>query len=182
MNKNMEIELRAKVTSPKILEEKLKQLSNLIEKKGGERQVDIYFKHEGEENEKMVIRIRKDYTNNKAILTFKSKSKHSDDIAWADFDTQIEDPDRLENLLISSGYVYFCLIDKIRQSFTYKEFEINIDNIRDLGLFIEIEKNGEENKVENIRQEIIELLNLLGIGENSIISQGYVQLVLGNKK
>lgn len=177
---NMEIELRAKVLNAQLLEEKLRQLPNIIEKKSGERQVDTYFKHESEENEKMVIRIRKDYTSNKALLTFKSKSKHEKDISWADFDTPIEDPDRLENLLISSGYVYFCLVDKVRQSFAYGEFEINIDNIRDLGLFIEIEKNGDEREVEVIRKEIIELLNQLSIKEGDIIQQGYVQLMLKN--
>src|SRR3989339_605425 len=162
----MEIELRAKILDEQLLEDKLKQLPNIVEKKSKERQVDLYFKHESEKEEKMIIRIRKNYENNKALLTFKSKSKHSDDIAWQDFDTPINDPDKLENLLINSGYVYFCLIDKVRQSFRYKDFEINIDNIRDLGLFIEIEKNGEENEVENIKKEIIDLLITLGISES----------------
>lgn len=176
----MEIELRAEVLKPKLLEEGLRQLPNIIEKKGGERQVDIYFKHESEENEKMVIRIRKNYTNDKALLTFKSKSRHSQDIAWQDFDVSISDPDKLEELLINSGYVYFCLIDKVRQSFSYENFEINIDNIRDLGLFIEIEKNGDERDVETIRTQIVELLNLLGISNEYIIQKGYVQLMIAH--
>lgn len=174
----MEIELRAKILDTQLLEDKLKQLPNIVEKKSDERQVDLYFKHESEENEKMIIRIRKNYENNKALLTFKSKSRSSDDIAWQDFDTPITDPDKLEDLLINSGYVYFCLIDKVRQSFRYQDFEINIDNIRDLGIFIEIEKNGKENEVEIIRKQIIELLDLLGVSEDNIINQGYVQLVL----
>ena len=177
----MEIELRAKISNEKLLEEKLKQLPGILEKKSGERQVDLYFKHEGEENEKMVIRIRKNYENNKAILTFKSKSRHSQDIAWQDFDTPIVDPDRLEELLLNSGYVYFCLIDKVRQSFAYKDFEINIDNIRDLGLFIEIEKNGAESEAETIRKQIIDLLELLGVAESAIIHQGYVQMIINQK-
>jgi adenylate cyclase class 2 len=177
----MEIELRAKISNEKLLEEKLKKLSGIMEKKSGERQVDLYFKHEGEENEKMIIRIRKNYENNKAILTFKSKSKYANDIAWQDFDTPIVDPDRLEELLLNSGYVYFCLVDKVRQSFSYKEFEINIDNIRDLGLFIEIEKNGTKNEVEAIRKQIIDLLVLLGVAENTIINKGYVQLMVSKK-
>ena len=177
----MEIELRAKISNAQLLEEKLKQLPGIIEKKNEERQVDLYFKHGSEINEKMVIRIRKNYTNNRALLTFKSKSRHSQDIAWQDFDTPIDNSDKLEDLLINSGYVYFCLIDKIRQSFAYKDFEINIDNIRDLGLFIEIEKNGMEKEVEIIRKQIIELLDLLGISESLIINQGYVQLAIKQK-
>jgi len=177
----MEIELRAQILNTQLLEEKLKQLPNIIEKKIGERQIDLYFRHESEINEKMIIRIRKNYINNKALLTFKSKSRHSHDIAWQDFDTPIDNPDKLEDLLINSGYVYFCLIDKVRQSFIYKDFEINIDNIRDLGLFIEIEKNGAESEVETIRKQIMDLLASLGILENAIINQGYVQLAINQK-
>lgn len=174
---NMEIELRAKIADLNLLEKKMQSLQELKEKKIEERQVDIYFKHDKEIEERMVIRIRKNYKNNQALLTFKGKSKHKDDIAWEDFDTPIEDSEKLEKFLINNGYEYFCLIDKVRQSFSYKDFEINIDNIRDLGLFVEIEKQGDENEVENIKKEIIHLLNLLGIDSESIITKGYVQLV-----
>jgi len=156
----MEIELRAKVSNPQLLEEKLKGLSGIVEKKSNERQVDTYLKQENDEG----------------------KSKNEHDIAWQDYDTPIEDPERLESVLVNNGYVYVCLIDKVRQSFGYGDFEINIDNIRDLGLFVEIEKQGEEDSVEVVKKEIIELLSTLGISESDIITQGYVQLVLNKEK
>ena len=176
----MEIELRAKVSNPQLLEEKLKGLSGIVEKKSNERQVDTYLKQENDEERK--VRIRKNYEKNSAILTFKGKSKNEHDIAWQDYDTPIEDPERLESVLVNNGYVYVCLIDKVRQSFGYGDFEINIDNIRDLGLFVEIEKQGEEDSVEVVKKEIIELLSTLGISESDIITQGYVQLVLNKEK
>jgi len=173
----MEIELRAKITNEKLLENNLKLLAGIAEKIGGERQVDIYLKHENDIERRMVVRIRKNYENNKAILTFKGKAKGAD-VAWADYDTPIENPDKLEAVLTGNGYVYVCLVDKIRQSFTYNDFEINIDNVRDLGLFIEIEKQGKEDEVEVCKKEIIGLLSKLGISENNIINQGYVQLMI----
>ena len=178
----MEIELRAKILNPQLLPKKLNDLSGIIEKNNNERQVDVYLKHENDEERKMVVRIRKNYEKNSAILTFKGKSKNEQDIAWQDYDTPISNPERLERILVSNGYVYVCLIDKIRQSFKYKEFEINVDNIRDLGLFIEIEKQGEEDNIEFIKKEIIELLETIGVNENNIITQGYVQLMLEKEK
>lgn len=175
----MEIELRAKIINQKLFEEKLSQLSGIKKKKENERQVDIYLKHEKDEERKSVIRIRKNYENNNAILTFKgSAPKNQDDIAWEDFDTPINNSDNLERLLVNNGYIYVCLIDKIRQSFKYKEFEINIDNIRDLGMFVEIEKRGEEKDVETIKNEIFKLLKNLGIHNTGIIKKGYVQLMI----
>lgn len=178
----MEIELRAKISNPALLEKKLSQLQGIVEKKGNERQVDIYLMQESDKERRMVIRIRKNYEKDTAILTFKGKSNGDQDIAWQDYDTTIKDPDRLERLLVDNGYVYVCLIDKVRQSFNYKDFEINVDNIRDLGLFIEIEKQGNEEQVDSIKEEIIELLKILGISKNEIITQGYVQLILNDKK
>lgn len=178
----MEIELRAKVTNPQLLEEKLKSLEGIVEKKSNERQVDTYLKQENDEDRKMIVRIRKNYEKDSAILTFKGKSKNEHDIAWQDYDTPIEDPERLERVLVNNGYVYVCMIDKVRQSFDYKDFEINVDNIRDLGLFVEVEKQGQENDVESIKKEILDLLENLGISESDVITQGYVQLVLSKER
>ncbi len=175
----MEIELRAKVNNQSLLEKKLNELSGIKEKKTNERQVDIYLKHKEDKERKMIIRLRKNYKNNNAILTFKgSAPNNKEDIAWEDYDTPIKNPDKLERLLINNGYVYVCLVDKVRQSFLYKDYEINIDNIRDLGVFIEIEKKGEEENIDQIKNEILNLLIKLGIKENEIINKGYVQLVI----
>ena len=174
----MEIELRVKIKNTELLKKKLKQLPDIVETKSDERQIDTYLKNENDTERKLVIRIRKNYTSNQALLTFKGKAISKYDIAWQDYDTTIENPDQLEDVLVSNGYIYVCLIDKLRQSFSYKDFEINIDNVKNLGLFIEIEKNGTKNEVENIKKEIIELLNKLGLNNSDIINQGYVQLIL----
>lgn len=178
----MEIELRARILDSALLEKKLNQLPGIVEKKSNERQVDIYLMQESDKERRMVIRIRKNYEKDEAMLTFKGKSSGDQDIAWQDYDTIIKDPDRLERLLVDNGYVYVCLIDKVRQSFNYKEFEINVDNIRDLGLFIEIEKQGNEEQVDSIKEEIIELLKIFGVSKTEIITRGYVQLILNDKK
>ena len=175
----MEIELRAKINEPASLEKSLGKLPGIKEKKAGERQIDVYLRHEKDNEKKSIIRIRKSYDNEKAILTFKgSSSGRSDDIAWEDYDTPIENPDKLERLLVGNGYVYVCLIDKMRQSFIYNEFEINIDNIRYLGIFIEIEKIDSEKEIDEVKKEITSILELCGIAEQDIIKKGYVQLML----
>lgn len=175
----MEIEIRARIDNINQLEKKIKLLENIKETKSNDRQVDIYLKHEKDTKRKMVIRIRKNYTDNKALLTFKGSAPEGiTDIAWDDYDTPILNPEKLEKILLNNGYVYVCIIDKIRQSFSFKNYEINIDNIRDLGLFIEIEKNGEESEVNNIKKDILKTLINLGIKKEDLIEKGYVSLIL----
>lgn len=179
MCKSMEIELRARVKNQEELEKKLSALAGIKEKDGGGRQVDVYLKHEKDAERKLVVRIRKNYQEDKAILTFKgSPPKDKDDTAWHDFDVEINNPDDLERLLTNNGFVYVCIIDKVRQSFAFKDFEINIDNIRDLGLFIEVEKKAGEEEIENVKNEISALLEQVGIGEKDLVKKGYVPLML----
>lgn len=141
----MEVEIRAQIQDVELLKSNLEKLEGVEEKSSPQRQVDIYLKHEKDEERKTVLRIRKDYESEEALLTFKAKNPVGySDTAWQDFDTPIKEPDKLEKLLTKNGYVYVCLIDKVRQSFSFKDMEINIDNIRDLGVFVEIEKNIEE--------------------------------------
>ncbi|MEK9165650.1 MAG: class IV adenylate cyclase, partial [Patescibacteria group bacterium] len=141
------------------------------------RQVDTYLRHQADKEQLLVIRIRR--KEKQAILSFKAKSVDpKGDTAWHDYDTQISDPNKLEDILISSGYVYVCVIDKIRDSFKWQDFEINIDNIRDLGLFIEIEAQGQEKDIEPKKKEMSRILEKLGIAPADIIEKGYVALML----
>ena len=55
------------------------------------------------------------------MFTLKTKSAATKDIAWKDIDLPLEDPDRLEDILMNSGYEYVVLIDKVRDSFQYDE-------------------------------------------------------------
>ena len=50
-----------------------------------------------------------------------------------------------------------------------------------MGLFMEIEKQGEESEVSKLEREIRDLLSQLGITEEAIIEKGYVPLILGEQ-
>ncbi len=180
----MEIEIRAKVLNQSSLLEGLRRLNGLREKEEGGRQIDSYFRHEEDTQNKSVIRIRKNYESDSAVLTFKgsSKNKKNGDIAWDEYNTLIKNPEKLESLLLDNGYVYVCLIDKLRQSFSYQDYEINIDNVRDLGLFIEVERMGRKDEIKKIRKDIIGLLDKIGIKESSVIEKGYVPLMIESQK
>lgn len=176
----MEVETRAKIKDLSLLEEKLSSLHGVEENFSNKRQVDIYLKHEQDEHRNMILRIRKNYEEKSALLTFKAKSPVGyNDGSWQDFDTEIKDPEKLERLLTKNGYVYVCLIDKVRQSFEYQDMEINIDNIRDLGVFVEVEKNVEsEGQIQGAQEEIKKVLFDLGIEKEDVVEKGYVQLML----
>ncbi len=175
----MEIEIRARINNLDNFLVALNKLPGIKTKKMSARQVDTYLKHSLDKERKIIFRIRR--KANKAIFTLKTKSQHDKkDVAWKDIDIQFDEPDRLEDILLNSGYEYVVLIDKVRDSFQYQKYEINIDNIRDLGYFVEIECMCDQNKSKVIDSEIVsmrEILLSLGCENDDIIERGYVQLM-----
>ena len=170
----MEIEIRAKIEHPrKIINLLNKDKEAVFIKEKTEK--DIYFKHTADINRKLVLRIRR--TPSGDILTFKAKSS-GDDTAWPDVDMLLSDAKTLEKILRGNDYVEVVTITKKRTTYTKKKFELNIDHIKELGWFVEIEGRGTRKDRKRIEQELLTVLLSFGIEQKDIIRQGYVPLAL----
>lgn len=174
----MEIEIRAKIIKPKELIKLLRKDKETIfvdEK----QEKDIYFKHSTDTDRKLVLRIRR--TKKGDMLTFKSKSK-GDDTAWPDVDLPLSDAKSLENILRDSNYEEVVTITKRRTTYAKKKFEINVDQIKELGWFVEIEGRGTQRERRRIEDDIASILQIFGIDKDDIVRQGYVPLALAKKQ
>ena len=68
-----------------------------------------------------------------------------------------------------------CLTSLRKQ--TFKNFEINLDEVENLGKFVEVELKGKD--PQSLRVQIIEFVRkVLNIPESNIIQKGYVKLLL----
>jgi predicted adenylyl cyclase CyaB len=171
----MELEIRARIIDPELFKDRLNSLDGVVTRAKNERQVDTYIKHGLDKERVVILRIRR--KEGKATLTFKKKSIGKD-ILWKDIDIPLDDPDRLEDILLSSGYVYVVLIDKVRDSYRYHDYEINFDTILNLGTFVEIEFISEDgSNIDDEVKKIKELLCDLGCSNDDIIEKGYVKLM-----
>src|SRR3989344_921645 len=166
----MEIEIRSKVLNKGLFEEKLKQLPSIRIKKSGEREVDTYVRQPGSDGSNIIFRIRRKQSG--SVFTVKtSSSSEKRDILWHDVDMPLAAPDILEEILMSNGWKYVVIIDKVRDSFECGEFEINYDNIVDLGIFVEIEYQAKDKEDTEIKlREMKKVLAFLGCLENDIIN------------
>jgi len=174
----MEIEIRAKVLKPVQLIKQLKNNSGVIFS-GEKKEKDIYFKHRSDKERKLVIRIRR--TKSGDILTFKAKSK-GEDTAWPDVDMPLSDAKTLESILRDSDYEEVVSITKERITFRHDNLEINVDHIKELGWFIEVEARGKASERKKREKQLSDFLVGIGIGTNDIIRQGYVPLALAARK
>jgi adenylate cyclase, class 2 len=171
----MEVEIRALVDDVNSLSLKLNELGQFKERS---HQIDTYLKHVNDDQRRLVVRFRRS-GNSTALLTFKGSSVNSHDNNWADYDTVIADPDSLQELLLSNGFEHVCEINKKRNSYLIQGFEVNVDEIANLGIFIEVESIVAcQSEVSKALEELHELFNAIGIKNEKVINSGYVKLML----
>ncbi len=164
-----EIELRARVKNESAL---LNEVSKRGWKKAGSvNQYDTYFKKKGETERTFVIRLRE--REGSYELTFKGDSKN---LSWDEITVSVGSVRDTVKLLNKTGlFEKFMVINKRRVSFKKDIFELNMDYIENLGVFIEIEVMHDSEDVGRVK--LLSELKSLGIPEEDIIEKGYVVLM-----
>jgi predicted adenylyl cyclase CyaB len=155
----IEIEIRAEAPADIV-----KTLKKLGAKKIREySQLDKYYMF----REGFIFRVR-----NNRLFTIKCNIDNRDN-GWYEWESEIKEAAKLQDILLKCGFKLFGIIDKKRQQYKYGEFEVNIDTVRGLGKFIEIEILRHD-KDEGLRK-IKTLMRQIGI--KKLINKGYINIV-----
>lgn len=183
---DIEIEMKFPVTLP-LFNKVLKKLQSAAEFKGEVRQIDHYFnaphrdflkpKHPVE-----YLRLRE--INGKGILTYKfihfdanGEKSHCDE-----FETNIEKISQIRKILDVLDFKEFMAIDNKRKKFIFdKDFEIVLDNVKELGHFIEIESKKFFGSIKETNDKIEQVAEDLGINASTRSQDGYVLAMLKKK-
>ena len=124
------------------------------------------------------VRIR-EKSDGRFIFTVK-KPLSKNVLTKAEYETEISDPGSLEQALFLMGYKMANKVTKVRQTTNVGEFEICIDEVEDLGSFIEIEKISDEDS-DAVRSELNDFLELLGVSASDEVHKGYDILIMENR-
>ncbi len=122
-----------------------------------------------------IFRIRKQ--GNKIILTmkYKASSRSRDN---HERETVIEDAKEVADMLERVGYSFGVRIRKTRKIANYNDLEICLDEVDELGTYIEVEKlANDEADVDAIQAELWNILSELGIDSKDRIHKGYDTLM-----
>lgn len=180
--KNVEIEIT--IQTPQ-----MNQLNTFLSEKavftGEKKQKDVYFDppHKTflmDTNRGLdaieFIRIR--YSDKGDSITYKHWHEPEDMPNYADeYESNLSDGAQVEKIFDATGYKQTAVINKIRRTYQYGDFLIELDSIEGLGEFVEVEYNGTTAKNPKEAFKLIEdLLVEIGIQDYSHIETGYVQL------
>ena len=94
-----------------------------------------------------------------------------------EYESSLEDGEVLIDLLKNLGYEESALVDKKRKSYEYENFEIEIDEVANLGVFVEIELKQQVEDAKEGLKKIYKFLKMVGISEIEMQNRGYVSMI-----
>ena len=175
--KMIEIEVKAKVEDPKQIERSIIALGGVPV--GIENHADTYYNSSVHDFEKTDEALRIRAQDDRYFLTYKCPKMDKVSKTRLEHQVEIEDPDSMGEILSALGFSPAAILIKKRKNYRIGDFFISLDDVRNLGDFIEIEitlknsKNYEE-KVESI----FKFIEKLGISRDSTIRKSYLELLL----
>jgi adenylate cyclase, class 2 len=166
-----EIEVKAKIMDKKVLVQKLAALGCRLSEPS--RQKDRIFVPNGltvpVPNGTSVLRIREQ--DGKQIFTFKRPLTNQLDCIERELG--IDGAEALAEIFGLLGFYESSRVSKQRQKGKYKDLEICVDTVEELGNYIEVEKLSEDADSEKVQRELFEFLKTLGVREEDRVHDGY---------
>jgi predicted adenylyl cyclase CyaB len=169
----MEIEARVKVDD---LEKVKSQLTGLGAEFYKEKvQVDSIFKRKGEELAPQgpggfILRVRE---SDKNTLTLKALTEKAG--VWVEHETEVSNVEEAKQILLKADFSKVFTMTKKRISGRLGDFELCLDDIKELGTYIEVALDSPDSRKS--KEKIVRLLNKLGFEESQIIHKGYVAML-----
>lgn len=127
-----------------------------------------------------VLRIRQQ--NGIYILTLKVNQSSRQDCI--EHELEIENKEEMEKIIKILGFRDDVTVDKVRIKTKYKDMEIVLDTVKDLGEFVEAEKitNESDPMLRNkIQEELYTFLETLGISKEDRVIDGKYDIMLFEK-
>jgi predicted adenylyl cyclase CyaB len=141
-------------------------------------QRDVYFKERGFRDRvhgpgSAIIRVR--YTPSEVTLNMKRLTTH--DGVWEEFETKIQDGNVAERIMDAMGAELAVIVTKNRRSGHFGEIEVQIDEVEELGTYLEVAMQVDM-EFGRVRDMINQLLRELGIPADRVELRGYPVILL----
>ena len=177
----MEVEMKAKIDDMEEMKQRLESKGAKFE--GEAQQVDAYYKPKGFDKRPngpgdWILRVRT--SGDEKSLTIKVLTEVTG--AWIEHETGIDNEEQARKIAETMGLINVFTFHKRRMFGRLGEFEVLLDDVKELGRYIEVALESDEK--EGTRQKIIDFMKTIGIEEKDVEKRGYGEIMgekLGHK-
>lgn len=110
------------------------------------------------------------------------KKDHFDGDKWLysdEYETHFHSLSAVEEIVKSLGLQELIIIDNMKRTYKHKDYIIEFENVKDLGLFLEVEYSTDYDiDVKSTKNEIQEFINSLGLSVSEELNAGKPELML----
>lgn len=170
----LEIEVKAYADDLKRVEETLKKMDAHFVKKVYE--TDTYFNHPARDFAETDEALRIRAAGGKSYLTYKGQKVDVQSKTREEIEVEIKDADTAALLLAKLGFTPVAVVKKVRILYKLGEYDICLDDVEEVGTFVEIETSGEN--MEERRDAALALLERLNLKKYE--RKSYLELLLEN--
>lgn len=183
---HFEIEIKLPVERPEEILEGL--ISCGFEKAGLIREDDLYYNSEYHDVKKRdeALRIRKSTDLNtgkvQAQINFKGKKVDQVSMSRKEYETGIDDPERMDGILKAIGFTPVAGVHKVRQYLRRGNMTACLDRVEHLGSFLELEVLAEDGGLrEKYLKDMEGILETLGLSMKDTVRISYLGLLMHGK-
>jgi len=168
----LEVEVKARIIR-EVVQQKLLAIGAHLVKK--EKQVDTYFNHPCRDFKARdeALRVRKARKN--VYLAYKGPKIDPETKTRKEVEVKVEEG--IFALLESLGFTPLKRVIKKRELYHWQGLKICVDEVENLGSFLEI-----EGKDEREKDKIFQLLNKLNISRSSLTRKSYLEVIMEKDK
>lgn len=171
----IEVEAKIRVSDPNKF---LKKITSIAKYERTERKIDDYYTLEDLSHyPRKSLRIRK--KGNFYEINFKQRISYIKGVhAKKETEFKVSNIDRFLNLIRDFGFKKWLRKEKVTKLYRIRNnFHIELNNVKGLGWFLEIEYLADMKNIERARKEVLDVVKKLGFGKKDLISEGYTKML-----
>lgn len=181
VNKYLEVELMFPLVNPDETERRLYALGAPAKEKLYQK--DVYYNAPHRDflataPTREWLRIRQ--TPEGASLNYKfwHNKDNEQAVSCDEFETKVSDAEAVAHLLGRLDFKPLVTVEKTRSIWNYRDVEISLDNVTDLGWFVEVEAKGDFGTIERAAAQLYAVLEELNVQTGPQDYKGYPHLLL----
>ena len=191
MSESFEVEVKVPITDAEVMKQKLHNIG--AKTLNSEIQIDNYFDHPcrsfEESDEAIRVRTRRpiddrelDPSHALNELTYKGPKIDKKTKTRLEYSVAVDDTETLSSILESIGFKAVATVTKKRTFYDFRGITISIDDVEQVGLFLELESIAhQKDEMESAKKAIFELLVELGIDPEQSVRESYLWLYLDRR-
>lgn len=149
------------------------------------QQVDTYFDHPckdfAETDEALRLReVTPEAGPSRTLLTYKGPRTESDTKTRREFEVEIESYSLASSIVEALEFTPVRTVRKKRTKYNYRDCIICLDDVEELGEFVEVEASPHLSDLAEAQTVVTDLMEMFGIDEQQLTTRSYLAMLLSD--